>query len=104
MEPHPSNLEDPTIMQNDAGGEAVCEKNVGIASYCNGFHGQPTCHETSASFSTHHGVQYSLDSHGEFDGSTKALCDIDAKQRSNNKDGEDDRMEFDGVSEASPFV
>lgn len=104
LESHSSNLDNTSVMRKDTGREFVCEKNAGEPSHCYDIYVKMACHKAPASLPTHHGIQLPLDSHGENDGSAGALCDIDAKQRSDNRDGENDRMEFGEGSETTPSV
>ena len=75
---HSSSINDFGTMRSDTRREPVHEENVGKPSHCNNIHGQLTCNKDSASFPTHHGVLYSLDSCWEIDGCFGTLRDIDA--------------------------
>lgn len=104
LESYSSNIGEPSAVRDDTIGEFDREEDDGVPIHSNGFHGKPTCHKASASLPTHHGVQHSLNSHGENDGCVGALCDIDAGQRLDDEDGTDDRMEIDGGSEITPSI
>lgn len=73
-------------------------------NHSNGFLGKLACNKITASILAYHGVQHSFNSHEENDGCARVLCDIDARQRPDNGNGMDDRMEFDGGSEINPSV
>lgn len=99
MEHHSSDINDSDSVRNNSEGKLVCEKDVRKSCHCNNFHGQPTRNKVVASVSTHHGVQHPFNCYRENDGHVGALCDTDTGQRSDERSGENDRMEFDGGRE-----
>lgn len=84
LESYSSNIGEPSAVRDDTIGEFDREEDDGVP--------------------THHGVQHSLNSHGENDGCVGALCDTDAGQRLDDGDGIDDQMEIDGGSEITPSI
>lgn len=104
LESHSLNINEPSVMRDDTAGEFDHEEDDGEPSHSNGFYGKSACNKVTASLPAYHGVQHSLNSHGENDGCARALCDIDARQRPDDGNGTDDQMEFDGGSKITCSV
>lgn len=104
LESHSSDISKSSIMRDDTAGKVDREEDDDEPNHSNSFFGKSTCNKITASIPAYHGVQHSFSSHGENDGCARVLCDIDTRQRQDNGNGTDDRMEFDEGSEITPSI